>query len=120
MENNAIQSAVTLVTIPKFLSVILRPQIGEYESPYILSTIPCEKKDGKYFELRTGKEVKKTPDMLEWNNLTGTFFRYPDGYELLITRRFCDNKIVVMEPERFDKNSMLLRQVINRSEKKSH
>ena len=91
---------VTLVRIPKFLPDIMQPQIGEYESPYILSLTPCEKVDNKYFNLRSGAEVKKEENMLEWSNLSGTVFRYgnPKNYAeecLLTSRRFENNKLIL-------------------------
>ena len=111
-----------MVTIPQFLPIMSRPQIGDYDNPYIIRTTPCEKKKGKCYDLRTGEEIKKTEDMLEWKNLTGTFFRYPDGYELLLSRRYSDNKILVFEPNgrSFNPESMTLRSVIHREEKQSH
>ena len=89
-----------MVRIPKFLPDIMQPQIGEYESPYILSLTPCEKVDNKYFNLRSGAEVKKEENMLEWSNLSGTVFRYgnPKNYAeecLLTSRRFENNKLIL-------------------------
>ena len=91
---------VTLVTIPQFLPVIMWPQIGEYDSPYILSLTPCEKVGNKYYNLRTGAEVKREENMLEWLNLSGTVFRYGNkkNYKeecLLTSRRFENNKLVL-------------------------
>lgn len=117
------EKCVTLVTIPAHLPVIMWPQIGDYDSPYVLKTLPCEKKDGKYFNLRTGQEVKKADSMLEWTNLSGSYFRYPDGYELLLSKRFKDNKLLVFETDyqdgrKFHPESMLYRPIIEREEKK--
>lgn len=91
---------VTLVTYPKYLSDILRPQIGEYDSPYVLALTPCEKVGDKFFDLRTGAEVKKEENMLEWINLSGTVFRYgnPKHYAeecLLTSRRFENGKLIL-------------------------
>lgn len=91
---------VTLVTYPKFLSDILRPQIGEYDSPYVLALTPCEKVGDKFFDLRTGAEVTKQENMLEWLNLSGTVFRYgnPKHYTeecLLASRRFENGKLIL-------------------------
>lgn len=91
---------VTLVTYPKYLSNILRPQIGEYNSPYVLSLTPCEKVGDKFFDLRTGAEVTKQENMLEWINLSGTVFRYgnPKNYDeecLLTSRGFENGKLIL-------------------------
>lgn len=86
---------VTLVTIPRMLPHLMRPSIGEYDHPFILKTTPCEVVDGKYYDLRTGSKVKKTENMYEWTNLSGTVFRYknkrnfPD--ECLLTSRCFEN-----------------------------
>ena len=91
---------VTLVTIPKYLPDTMIPHIGEYGNPYIVSLTPCEKVDNKYFNLRSGAEVKKEENMLEWLNLSGTVFRYgnPKNYAeecLLTSRRFENNKLIL-------------------------
>lgn len=117
------ENCVTLVTIPEFLPVLQRPQIGDYDNLFILQTLPCEKRNGKYYDLRSSTEVKKKSNMLEWKNLSGTFFRYPDGYELLLSRRYADNKLLVFEPDPWDKNrfhpeAMILRHIVRREEKK--
>lgn len=120
-EIKTIEKAVTLVTLPQYLPVIMRPRIGEYENPYVLRTRPCEKKQGKFFDLRTGEEIKKTTDMVEWNNLTGSLFRYPDGYELTLSRRYRDNKILVLEvgcTDEHELHSFIPRPIIQRAEKK--
>lgn len=118
-----VASVVTLVRIPEFLPVLQWPQIGDYHNQYILQTTPCEKRNGKYYNLRDGKEFKKMGNMLEWTNLSGTFFRYPDGYELLLSKKFEDGKLLVLEPDRqdtrrFHPQSMILRKIIHREEKK--
>lgn len=115
-----IDKAVTLVTVPSLLSFLSRPQHGDYDNPYILRTRPCAKKDGKFYDLRTGEQVIKTDEMLEWNNLTGSLFRYPDGYELLLSRQYTKEKaILVLEPENdYNPNSVIIRPVIHKVEKK--
>ena len=117
-----IDKAVTLVTVPAVISLTMYPHIGAYKNPYILRTVPCEEKNGKFFDLRTGEQVQKTENTLVWSNLSGSFFRYPDGYELLLSRRYADNKLLVFEPEEkaFNPESMLFRPVIFREEKKSY
>lgn len=116
-----IESAVTLVTLPQFLPVLMWPHVGDYDNPYILRTIPCEKKNGHYFDLRSGEEVQKIKGMREWNNLSGSLFCYPDGYQLLLSRRYRDNKIMVFEPEekQLSPLSTILRPVIHRKEKEN-
>lgn len=117
------ENCVTLVTIPEFLPVLQWPKIGEYDNQFILKTTPCEKRNGKYYDIRSNTEVKKKDNMLEWPNLSGTFFRYPDGYELLLSKKFEDGKLLVLEPDRLDSRrfhpqSMVLRKIVHRVEKK--
>ena len=86
---------VTLVTYPEFLSVLEIPHFGEYDNPRILKLTPCAKDgNGKYTDLRSGKEVKKKPNMLEWLNLSGTVFTYPDGVNLLVSSNMMPRRVV--------------------------
>lgn len=119
-----IDQAVTLVVVPPLYNVSMLPQIGDYANPHIIRTTPCAKKDGKFYDLRSGKEVFKDENTLEWNNLGGSCFCYADGYELLLSQRFEDKKLLVFElnPNRVSPevqmNHVMLRPVINRT--KSH
>ena len=61
---------VTLVTIPKFMPVIMWPGIGEYDYPHILKVQPCIKAKEKYFDLVSGTPVVRKDNMMEWKNLT--------------------------------------------------
>jgi hypothetical protein len=93
---------VTLVAFPQFLPVLMWPQIGDYDNPYITKLVPCEVRDGTYYNLRTNLEVKKSPSMLEWKNLSGSVFRYRNSRNrieenLLISRRFENGKLVVFD-----------------------
>ena len=113
---------VTLVTIPQFLPVISRPQIGEYNNPYILALTPCEKVGDKYYNLRTGAEVTKQENMLEWLNLSGTVFRYGNTKNyaeecLLTSRRFENGKLILFSitPEEITPY-MLERKVFSKTE----
>lgn len=115
---------VTLVAIPRFLPVIVWPSLGEYDHPKILETIPCEKRGDRYFNLKSGQEVVKTDDMLEWKNLSGSVFRYKSdhGYSdeyLLISRRFENGKLVLLSLGANEiTNSMMLRTVKKRKKDK--
>ena len=93
-----------MVTIPKFLPVIMRPGIGDYDNPYVLRTTPCEVVDGRYRDLRTGAVVEKKNNMLEWRNLSGTVFRFEhrrgfSNENLLISRRFEDGRLLLLSLE---------------------
>ena len=115
---------VTLVTIPRFLPVIMRPGIGEYDSPYVIETMPCEKKNDRYFNLKSGQEVNKSSNMLEWLNLPGTVFRYKDdrGFcceNLLISRRYDNGRLLVLSVASSEvTNMMMLRTVRKRLKEK--
>jgi hypothetical protein len=81
---------------------------------------PCEERDGRYFDLRTGAEVARTKDTMIWNNLTGTVFQYPDGECILLTRRLSNQQLLCMEitPKDF-RSTMVLRHVVERVVKKT-
>ena len=110
-----LSQVVTLVTIPRYLPVIMWPQIGNYDNPHIIKLTPCEKRGKKYYDLRSGKPVVKTDTMLEWNNLSGSYFRYPDGRELLLSRRIADKQLLLMEvKDEFNPSTMVLRKIVDR------
>lgn len=106
---------VTLVTIPKFMPVIMWPGIGEYDNPYILRVQPCIKAKEKYFDLATGNPVVRKENMKEWKNLTGTVFCYPDNECLLISRMYEGNKLMLfsISPDEITP-TMIKREVFNR------
>lgn len=114
---------VTLVTIPKHLSTLSLPSIGDYQNPYILETTPCEKVSGHYFNLKNGREVKKSEDMLEWKNLSGTVFRYKSKHgfcdeHLLISRRLFENrKLVLLSVEENEITPMMVLRTVRRHRK---
>ena len=114
---------VTLVTIPRMLPHLMWPGIGEYNHPYILKTTPCEVVDGKYYDLRTGNKVKKTENMLEWKNLSGTVFCYKNKHNfpterLLTSRGYENNKLILFSVEKSEVTPyMITRDVIERQVK---
>lgn len=89
--------AVTLVTLPEYLDVLQTPQIGDYSNPRIVKLTPCEKKNDKLFDLRTGRQVEKPKRYLEWVNLSGTVFKYPDGRNILLTKVFATNTLMCVD-----------------------
>lgn len=114
---------VTLVTLPETLSILDEPKLGDYDNKYIKKTVPCEKVQGRFYDLRSGKEVKKSGNTKEWRNLTGTVFQYPDGKMLLITHRYrknFENLCVEMTPDEFHPETMLMRPVIAMKKNDSH
>ena len=117
-----VQKIVTLVKIPSQLSVLSYPKIGDYENPFILSTTPCEEKNGKYFDLLTEKEITKDENTLVWINLSGTVFQYPNGQRILITRRYRDNQLIAKEiaPWQELHPTMMLRQVVELEKKERY
>lgn len=88
---------VNLVEVAPHTSMALTPKILEYDNPNIIGFTPCEKKGNKFYDLRTGEQVKKIDDMQEWPILTGAAFHYPDGKIFLVTRRFADQNLIFME-----------------------
>jgi len=107
---------VMLVEVPSFLSVLEYPHVGEYDSRYVLRTTACEKKRGKFFELRSGKPVKKGENTLEWKIMTGNVLRYSDGKHILLSKKFCGGKILAINiaKSEFHPETMILRPIIDR------
>ncbi len=111
---------VTLVTLPEYLDVLQTPQIGDYCNPRIVKLTPCEKKDDKLFDIRTGKQVEKPKKYLEWVNLTGTVFKYPDGRNILLTKVFETNTLMCVDVAGSDiKGITMIPRRIFEKEKKS-
>lgn len=114
---------VTLVTIPKYLPTLSLPSIGEYQNPYVLETTPCEKINGHYFNLKTGREVKRTENMLEWLNLSGTVFHYKNSHNfsdehLLLSRRLFENrKLVLFSVEKDEITPMMILRHVRKRQK---
>ncbi len=109
---------VTLVTIPEFLPTLQVPHIGEYDSPFIMKLTPCEKRNGQYYDLRKGVEVKKSENMLEWLNLSGTVFSYEDGLLLLITKRFVNGHFMGIPISKNEvRSNMMPRKIFDRTKK---
>ena len=112
-------SVVTLVTIPKFLPIMMRPGWGEYDHPYVLKTTPCELVKGKYFDLKTGEQIQKAENMIEWRNLSGTAFSFGKDDNLLISRRYSDDKLVLFSLKSNEISPvMILRKMRDRLEEK--
>lgn len=111
---------VTLVTLPDYLDVLHIPQIGDYSSHRIVKLTPCEKKNDKLFDLRTGAEVKKKKNSREWVNLSGTVFKYADGLNVLVTRNFATGKLMCVDIAKNDiRSTMIPRTIFDRSKKEN-
>ena len=108
-------SLVSLVFIPSaFAGSLMIPKYGEYEHQNISRIVPCEVVGDKFFDLRTGQQVQPDQHTQIWTANTGTVFTYPDGAELLIAKRYADNKLVCYQLEdesEFHEQSMLRRNV---------
>lgn len=105
---------VMLVKVPSFLSVLRYPSVGEYDNRFVLKTVPCEKKNGKYLELRSGNPVEKDSNTLEWTLMTGNVLQYPDGKRILLSRIF-GGKLLALDIARneFHPETMILRHIVN-------
>lgn len=109
--NTSFDKVVVLIQVSEHLPFNQRPHILDYENEHILHIFPCFKTvDGAYADLRTGKKMKKTENMEEWNVLTGTVFQYPDNKKFLISRRYADRQLLVLETDEV-RSTMILRKV---------
>lgn len=73
------------------------PQIGEYKNKTIQRAVPCVKRGGKFFDLRTGEKVEKNHFCVEWPLMRGCVLRYPDGVQLILSRHYRSGQILLME-----------------------
>ncbi len=105
------KQVVVLVKVPSHLEYNKRPHILAYDDANILHITPCKKTDnGSLYDLRTGKKVMKDENTLEWGVLTGTVFQYPDGKKFLVSRRYVDRQLLVLETDEV-RPTMILRKV---------
>jgi len=108
-------SLVSLVFIPSaYVGSLMMPKYGEYEHQNIARIVPCEVVGDKFFDLRTGQQVQTDGNTQIWIACTGTVFAYPDGTELLIAKRYHDNKLICYQLEDesdFHEQTMLRRNV---------
>ncbi len=108
-------SVVSLVFIPQsFAGTLMVPRYGEYDNQNITRIVPCEQVGNRFFDIRTGKQVETDDNTLIWRAHTGTVFTYQDGTELLISRRYADNKLLCYQLEDntdFHEQTMLRRSV---------
>src|SRR5574344_1995763 len=92
-------SFVCLILYPLYLPAYLIPSLLDYNNRYIRKIIPCIKNGEEYRDFRTGNIVKLTENTLEWPVSTGTVFSYKDGFKVLLSRWFRNNKKVLFEIE---------------------
>ena len=97
---------VSLVKLPMGLSLQERPQLLDYKNPVIRKIIPCIKQGDKFTDLRTNKNVRVNDDILVWPVSVGTVFNYPDGESFLLSRRYADGKLLVLDHEHFTFNQL--------------
>ena len=97
---------VSLIKLPIGLSLLERPKLLDYTHPAIRKIIPCIKQGDKFTDLRTNKSVKVTRDILVWPVSVGTVFNYPDGESFLLSRRFADGKLLVLNKNNFTFNQL--------------
>lgn len=92
-----IDQVVALIQVPNYLPYNRRPYLLEYEDENIKRIIPCIKVGEEYFDLRTEEKVERDENMEEWTVFTGTVFQYPDGKRFLVSRRYADQALMILE-----------------------
>ena len=88
---------VVLVKVPDNLGVDKYPQVLDYSNENIVGITPAKEVNGEYFDLRSNAPIQKESNHLVWPSLTGTVFAYPDGKQILLTRRIADGKLITKE-----------------------
>ena len=64
------------------------PDVGDFAHWNLKKVIPCKVENGQYLDIRTGEQVSVKGNSQVWPLLTGTVLCYPDGKQLLLSRRF--------------------------------
>lgn len=64
------------------------PDVGDFAHWNLKKVIPCKVENGQYLDIRTGEQVSVQGNSQVWPLLTGTVLCYPDGKQLLLSRRF--------------------------------
>ena len=109
-----IERFVVLVEIPDNLGISKYPKVLDYGNEYIVGITPAKEVGGEFFDLRSGAAVEKKDNHLVWPSLTGTVFSYPDGKNILLSRRYADGKLITREIDPkwgFHRDTMILRHV---------
>ena len=104
-----IDKVVALVQVPDYLPYNRRPHLLDYANENIKHIIPCVKVDGQYFDLRSNKKVERDESMEEWLVFTGTVFQYPDGKMFLVSRRYANQQLIILEMTEDIHPTMVLR-----------
>ena len=74
------------------------PYVGEFNHWNMKKVVPCVVENGKYVDSRTGEQFSIQGNSQVWPLLTGTVLCYPDGKQLLLSRRFNkEGSIVVLD-----------------------
>ena len=101
------EKVVVLVEVSKNLAPQRYPGYLEYDNPKVKHITPCSFDGSHYVNLRTGKRVKKSENMLVWNVSVGTMFLYPDGENILVSRLISSGQIVLYNNFPFNEQSMV-------------
>lgn len=64
------------------------PDVGDFAHWNLKKVIPCKVENGQYLDIRTGEQIPVHGNSQVWPLLTGTVLCYPDGKQLLLSRRF--------------------------------
>ena len=69
---------------------------GDFDSPYLAMFVPAIKEeDGSYTDLRTGNMIELAKNDEAWGVFPGSVFEYPDGEQILISRKINPERTVI-------------------------
>lgn len=97
MNMERIERFVVVVEVPDNLGISKRPHVLDYDNEHIVHITPAKEIGGEIFDLRTDMPVRRDHNHLIWPSLTGTVFTYPDGKQILLSRRIADGKLITCE-----------------------
>ena len=72
------------------------PDVGEFGHWNIKKVHAVYKQGDKFLDIRTGKQVELGKNVLVWPIFTGTVLNYPDGKQLLLSRKFNKEQSILL------------------------
>ena len=104
MGKNEIYAAI--IQLQKSVGLNAEPKFGQYGSKKIAHITPCTVVNGHFRSWKTGKEVKVGSGLV-WPIYAGTMFRFPDGTQILLSRK-ANGELTLIHDISFNPTSMVL------------
>lgn len=100
---------VFVVKLAEGLPLLWHPQLYDYKNKWIKHLIPCFERKGKFFDIRSKKEVVLNKDCQIWRPvMVGKLLRYKDKDILVSRELFGERKLLLLEDYRFNPMTMTM------------